>query len=112
MVAEVSIRNVIWHQKAQQEFDSTLQWCRFRFGERIATKFYRQTKSREKMLSIFPYMGPIEESLSDLPIPYRYLLVHQHFKLIYYVDESQSELHIVDFWDVRRDPKQLTIDNG
>ena len=31
---------------------------------------------------------------------------HRYFQLML------VELHIVDFWDVRRDPKQLTIDNG
>ena len=38
------------------------------------------------------------------------LSVRPHFKLIYYVDEARAELHIVDFWDMRRDTARLVDD--
>ena len=46
--------------------------------------------------------------LSGKKYRYRSLRVRPHFKLIYFVDEPRAELHVVDFWDTRRDPNQLT----
>ena len=58
-------------------------------------------------------MAPVEELLSGRPLEYRSLLVHPHFKLIYYIDEAKATVYVVDMWDVRQnnEQKQLTIDN-
>lgn len=109
MAAKVS---VIWRDKAKDGFNKSVQWCVQEFGERVAANFYRRVKQEVGRLAYAPYIGSLELLLPGNVRSYRSLPVRPHFRLIYYVDESQSELHIVDFWDVRRDPKQLTIDNG
>lgn len=98
--------------KAETQILSAYAWGITEFGVLVADRFLANIQHDIQLLSIYPYIGFIEERLADKSRSYRSLPVRPHFRLIYYVDESQSELHIVDFWDVRRDPKQLTIDNG
>lgn len=38
---------------------------------------------------------------------YRSLVVHEHYKLIYYVDQKKELINIVAFWDTRREPLTL-----
>ena len=108
MATETFIKSVVWRLKAIRRLDEATTWCYWQFGERVALKFYKEAQRQVTLLELFPRMAPVEELLKHRPLLYRSLSVRPHFKLIYYVDESQSELHIVDFWDVRRDPKQLT----
>lgn len=37
----------------------------------------------------------------------RSLVVHEHFKLIYYIDLPHNTLYIADLWDTRREPSRL-----
>ena len=94
--------------KAETQILSAYAWGITEFGVLVADRFLANIQHDIQLLSIYPYIGFIEERLADKSRSYRSLPVRPHFRLIYYVDESQSELHIVDFWDVRRDPKQLT----
>ena len=34
-------------------------------------------------------------------------LMHRRFKFIYYYDESEDIVHLVDIWDTKMDPKAL-----
>ena len=52
----------------------------------------------------------VKPLLEGKSISYRSLSVRPHFKLIYYVNEARAELHIVDFWDMRRDTARLVDD--
>ena len=63
-----------------------------------------------RAIARFPRMAPIEETLMGLSETYRSLLVHPHFKLIYYIDEAAETIYIVDMWDVRRAPINLQKD--
>ena len=111
MVARVSIKAVIWSHLAELKLADATLYCRKMFGGRIAAKFYRQAKERASLLARFPYIGPLDPDLSDVgQMTYRHLLTHSHFKLIYYVDEVKLEVHVVDFWDTRRDPTSLVED--
>ena len=33
----------------------------------------------------------------------------RNFKLVYYYDESLDVVHIVDIWDMRQNPKRLSV---
>jgi hypothetical protein len=54
-----------------------------------------------------PLLGKREFLLEDRrDHVYRSLLVHKHFKVVYYIDES----YIVALWDVRREPREQAGD--
>lgn len=103
--------NIIIENKAKQEMDFAYAWCGEYFGLSVADKYLDNLQHNIELLSSFPEIGLKEPLLADKSRPYRSLAVRPHFRLIYYVDEAQAVLHIVDFWDMRRDPRQLTIDN-
>ena len=33
--------------------------------------------------------------------------VHEHFKMVYRLDEMKDVVYIIHFWDVRREPQRL-----
>lgn len=99
--------SIEWRKRAEQRLDSNTKQCLNLFGEYIAAQAYLQTKRHALLLANNPYMGPLEPLLAGRRRAYRSLVVHEHFKLIYYVDEKKSILYIVDIWDTRREPSAL-----
>ncbi|MCD8182100.1 MAG: type II toxin-antitoxin system RelE/ParE family toxin [Bacteroides sp.] len=77
------------------------------FGERIAAKFYWQVKRDSILLATHPHLGAVEPLLENRRRAYRSFVVHEHFKLVYYIDEKQQILYIVALWDTRREPSTL-----
>ena len=56
-----------------------------------------------------PYAGPLESSVEDQVEVYRSLVVHKYYKLIYRVLEETQTVEIAAVWDVRRNPKTLSV---
>lgn len=110
MVTKRILMPVVWKPEAELKLNLNLDWCYYQFGKRVANRFYQEVKEQLKMLARFPRMAPIEETLMGLSETYRSLLVHPHFKLIYYIDEAAETIYIVDMWDVRRAPIDLQKD--
>ena len=54
-------------------------------------------------LSNFPQMAPIEQELSDFDEEYRSLVVHKHFKIIYFIE--CDSIFIAAVWDSRQNPQ-------
>lgn len=100
--------SVIWRKRAERQLDiATTQGCKL-FGERIAAKFYWQVKRDSALLATHPHLGIVEPLLDDRRRNYRSLVVHEHFKLVYYIDEKQQTLYIVALWDTRCEPARLS----
>ncbi len=57
-------------------------------------------------LSILPLRNPIEKSLVNEPIQYRFLLKN-YYKIIYFIDNE--EVVIVYIFDTRKNPTKLLI---
>lgn len=53
-------------------------------------------------------MGKVEPLLVGRAYEYRSLVVHEHFKMIYRVDDACDIIYIIDFRDVRQEPQTLT----
>ena len=65
-------------------------------------KFYARILDYEKLLQSNPGMGKKEPLLEKEPEGYRSIVVHQNYKLVYYVESDI--IYIVDLWDTRREP--------
>ena len=98
---------LVVREKVWQRILMNYQWCKDLYGEVIARHFYEKVKRNIDRLIVFPFIGRREELLAHRPYDYRSLSIHSHFRLIYHVDEAKSEIHVVDFWDMRQDPASL-----
>ncbi|WP_288734312.1 type II toxin-antitoxin system RelE/ParE family toxin [uncultured Parabacteroides sp.] len=98
---------VIWSPDAEEELENIVVYCLITFGKRMALKVYREMKHFDKLLAQNPYMGKYEVLLEKYPQKFRSFVEHEHYKLIYYVNEQKNVIEIVDIWDTRRDPDSL-----
>lgn len=78
------------------------------FGITAAEKFKESVIKAEKLLGSTPLIGPIEPLLVNHPRPYRFLLINNLNKVVYYIEDDI--VHVATFWDVRREPKELVED--
>ena len=99
---------VIWDDDASKRLADALEYGRDTFGERAMKKFYARILDYEQLLQSNPRMGKKEPLLEKEPEGYRSLVVHQNYKLVYYVEGNT--IYIADLWDTRREPR-LQADN-
>ena len=85
-----------------------VRYCTYTFGAHVALNFIESINKQVLLLSSYPFMGRVEPLLTHKKRhEYRSLVVHKHFKLVYYVDESRQTVFIADLWDTRREPARL-----
>ena len=101
---------VILREGAQRQFVAAITQCELLFGRRVASHFYEMVEHSISLLAVNPRMGERELLLEDRQIKYRSLLVHKHFKVVYYIDEMEDAVYIVALWDVRREPREQAGD--
>ena len=99
---------VIWKDKAIQHLEQLTDYGFITFGARAVSRFVHNIQAYDKRLSSSPYMGALEPLLAHRRLPYRSLVVHSHYKLIYWVDEEQDTVFIAALWDTRRNPDNLS----
>ena len=98
---------VKWSKKAERQFDEAILYCLNIFGESAARKFYQKINQYVPLLAANPHLGKREYLLSQKPIAYRSIVVHKHFKLVYYVLPERQIIRIAALWDTRREPGSL-----
>ena len=82
-------------------------WVALNFGFRIADRFLTRVEEAIRLLGAYPNMGSIDERLANGPHSYRSFPFRPHHRIIYYVNEFEEVLHVIGFWDTRRDPASL-----
>ena len=98
-----------WSDEAIQAFMAYVKNARIEFGETTAKRWLKERKNIEWRLERYPESYPLEELLVGRILQYRRCsMMNRRFKLIYFYDESRDVVHVVDIWDVRRNPKTLT----
>ena len=94
---------VIWHDQAKEALRNTAKYIRERFGIQVRENFRNEVDNVQKQLMNNPYMGPEEPLLADKTIKYRSFVINKLNKIVYYVEKDT--IHIADFWDTRKEPK-------
>lgn len=97
---------VRWTVLAQKEMWEKLSYCEMTFGISISNRFAKEIIKTNQRLTFNPRLGKVEPLLKHLvPMEFRSLVIHPHYKLIYYIDND--EIIVVDLWDTRRNPQTL-----
>ena len=98
---------VIYRAKARRDLGRVYVYGVKEFGIRAAEKMMHQIDYCALLLSLNPKLGKVEPILVGHRYEYRSLVVHPHFKLIYYMNKTEDRIVITDLWDVRREPLTL-----
>ena len=97
--------NIIWSESALDVFSATADYVQENFGDIACAKFIQKVKHTADILSCNPGIGIIEPRLSKASIKYRSINADGINRIVYFVEEDC--IHIVDFWNMRRNPKTL-----
>ena len=98
---------VKWDKRALKQLDKATEYGFWKFGEITAIRFYQKVRGYDSLLTEHPRMGKVESLLVGRRFEYRSLVVHEHYKLIYFINEAKERIVITNFWDTRREPKRL-----
>ena len=74
-------------------------------GERAAANLHQKYLQKQKRLLKYPESGTPEPQLRDRKIQYRFVIINDYYKMIYYV--RGEVLRIAAFWDMRMHPDKL-----
>lgn len=97
-----------WRRKAEDQVKQAIRYCTKEFGKSTAEKFLLNIGHQVDLLANNPQLGAIEPLLEGRSRSYRSLLIHKHFKLIYYINANRNTLYLIAMWDTRREPGRLT----
>ena len=99
---------VVWTEEFHQEFHSCLEYASIMFGKSTAKKWADEIAKFEHRASLFPTSYTPEGLLESKEFLYRSCQVmSRRFKLIFYYNEVEDVVHLVDIWDTRMSPKAL-----
>lgn len=76
---------VIWTKRANRERIATLTYGAKAFGKHAAGKLNERIESYVVLLVENPHLGGFEPLLAERRREYRSLVVHEHYKLVYYI---------------------------
>lgn len=99
---------IIWERKAKTEFLAYVENAAIEFGASTANRWQTERKEIEWRLERYPTSYTPEVMLKRKAHFYRSChLMNRRFKVIYYYDESDDVVHLVDIWDTKMNPKAL-----
>ena len=91
-----------WQTKAKASKTAIANYIRREFGAKRKIAFLQQVKQTTDLLKRSPGIGQIDPLYEDRPHAYRSIIINGLNKLVYRVDDDT--IHIVAFWDTRKEP--------
>ena len=99
---------IVWTDAFHRQLDSYIGNASIEFGKSTALKWAEEIAAFEHRLESFPTSYSPEPLLKGKPLMYRGCqLMHRRFKLIYYYEEQEDTVHLIDIWDTKMNPKAL-----
>ena len=97
-----------WDESAWQLYNDYLENAKIAFGRKTALRWESELLQIYERLKHYPISYPPEDLLKGEKPLHRFChMMHRRFKLIYFYDEADDIVHIMDIWDTRMDPKVL-----
>ena len=94
-----------WYSEAQVNLDLTEDYIFDNFGPDSLVDFVDKVDQSVATILHYPSSGHVEPLLADRALTYRSMVVDKLSKIVYRVDDDT--IHVVDFWDCRREPQVL-----
>jgi len=97
---------VFWKPGAISQLKEQAEWYAANMGISAADKFWNGMIGAGDLLSANPYLGKIEPILKGFTKPYRSLVHHKDYKIIYFVGNDEI-VHIVSVWHCNKGKSSL-----
>jgi plasmid stabilization system protein ParE len=95
---------IFWHDEAKVGRRQIAKYIHNYFGNKRMKIFRQSVDQTVRMLKRHPEIGPIDPLFADRSRTYRSIVVDNLSKMVYRYDEDEKTIHIVAFWDCRKDP--------
>ena len=108
IASKVPMATIIWQNTAKQQLIENITYALIEFGETTANRWETDVQAVEWRLARYPVSFPPEPLLSSRQKLYRYChVMHRRFKIVYFYDEANDVVTIMDIWDTRMNPQAL-----
>ena len=98
--------SVYWTQFAEDKLEDVFSYYIEKVSEKIALQLVNGLIDKSLELENNPLMGQKEMLLSDRIQEFRYL-VYKNYKIIYWVNEANQRVEIVNLFDCRQNPLKM-----
>lgn len=97
-----------WTSTAWQLYNEYLENARYEYGAKTARRWEKEFLTIYDRLKLYPTSYTPESLLLDKKDLFRRChIMNRRFKIIYYYDEMEDVVHLVDIWDTKMNPKSL-----
>lgn len=97
---------VYWTQFAEDKLEDVFSYYIEKASEKIALSLVNGIIDKSLELEKNPLIGPKEMLLSDRIQEFRYIL-YKSYKIIYWVNEINQRVEIVNLFDCRQNPLKM-----
>ena len=95
---------IVWTEEAQEDMENIYAFWHLQ-NTQYAVKLYNSFIDEAERLVSFPQIGQLDNLLHHRSENFRSLVVDEHHKLIYTIEDEDIVIHAV--WDCRQNPKKL-----
>lgn len=97
-----------WTDKTWQLYNEYLENARYEYGAKTARRWEKELLNIYDRLKLYPTSYTLESLLDGKRVLFRRChIMNRRFKIIYYYDEAEDVVHLVDIWDTKMNPKTL-----
>ena len=96
-----------WTNFAKSELKNIYDYYKENISRSTSSKIVNGITNDATILENHPKIGPIEELLKGKKEDFRYLLSKRNYKIIYWINQNNNSIEIVDVFDVRQNPIKM-----
>lgn len=97
---------IFWTDFAKKELRKNFRYYKENVSTRVARNETHKIIKETHRLKKQPEIGQIEPLLADRKIEFRYL-VHQTYKIIYWINREKKRIEIIDIFDTQQYPNKI-----
>ena len=97
---------VRWTKFAEDKLIDVFEYYKYKAGIRVSQKLVNGIVAESLKLEKNPFIGQIEDLLTDKIQEYHYL-VYKNYKIIYWVDEINKVIFVSHLFDTRQNPIKI-----
>ena len=98
---------IYWTEFAEDELHKIFKHYLKKAGYRIAKKLVDGIYDEPSKLKTHAEIGQIEQFLDGRSQVFRYLIYNKNYKIIYWINNEENRIEIIDVFDVRQNPPKI-----